>query len=88
MNSKVIRFSLFILIFLVAIIILFQKNEKQIEVFKGKSIRIEKNSQEKKNKILEDVADKKKKLKDVEARISKRDSAIQKILNETSNQTN
>jgi len=88
MNSKVIRFSLFILIFLVAIIILFQKNEKQIEVFKGKSIRIEKNSQEKKNKILEDVADKKKKLKDVEARISKRDSVIQKILNETSNQTN
>jgi len=77
-----------VLFLLIAIVVLLQKNKKQIEVFKGKSIRIEKNSQETKNKILEDVADKKKKLKDVEARISKRDSAIQKILNETSNQTN
>jgi len=85
MNSKAIRFSLFIFIFLGAIIILFQKKQIQTEILEGKSIRIEKNSQEKKNKILEDVADKKKKLEDVETEISKRDSMIQKILDETNN---
>ena len=85
MNSKAIRFSLFIFIFLGAIIILFQKKQIQTEILGGKSIRIEKNSQEKKNKILEDVADKKKKLEDVETEISKRDSMIQKILDETNN---
>ena len=85
MSNKTFIYSLPVLFLLIAIVVLLQKNKKQIEVFKGKSIRIEKNSQETKNKILEDVADKKKKLEDVETQISKRDSMIKKILEETNN---